>query len=329
MTHMSKRGIYAACLGVTLGVASSMAATEAAAEWKPRKPVEFVIMAGPGGGADQLARLVQSIIEESDFADVPFIPVNKGGGSGAEGLRYLKDRAGDPHVIMTTLNSFFTTPLRQKNLGVDPTTFTGIANLVEDPFILWVSANSPIESVEQWVATAKEEGTDHVVGGTGTGQEDSLVFAMLEEEYDLDLTYVPFDGGGDVAKNLIGNQVMATVNNPAEQTGFYQAGLSRPLGVLSEERLSSYPDVPTMGELGAPDLVYHQLRFVVGPPEMPKEARDYYVEVFRKVHESPKWKEYVENPALERAWLEGDELDTFIEEQVEVHSKLLTALGEI
>ena len=64
---------------------------------------------GQGGGADRLARLIRSIIEKNDFSNQPFIPINKGGGSGAEALRYLKDKAGDPHVIMATLNSLYHT----------------------------------------------------------------------------------------------------------------------------------------------------------------------------------------------------------------------------
>ena len=97
--------------------------TAALAEgWTPKKPVEFVIMAGPGGGADKMARLMQTVIEKHDFSPKPFIPVNKPGGSGAEALIHLNSKAGDDHIIMVTLNSFYTTPLRQPALGVDPLT---------------------------------------------------------------------------------------------------------------------------------------------------------------------------------------------------------------
>ena len=105
-------------LGLVLGLGFDTAAASQDG-WKPKKPVEFVIMAGQGGGADRLARLIQSIIEKNKFSNQPFIPINKGGGSGAEALRYLKDKAGDPHVIMATLNSLYTTPLRNPTIGVD------------------------------------------------------------------------------------------------------------------------------------------------------------------------------------------------------------------
>ena len=88
--------------------------------WQPKKPVEFIIMAGTGGGADQIARLLQGLIEKKGLSSRPFIPINKPGGSGAEALRYMQDKAGDDHTVMMTLNSFYTTPIIQSDLGVDP-----------------------------------------------------------------------------------------------------------------------------------------------------------------------------------------------------------------
>ena len=104
-------------LGLGL-LASYLALPVAQADWQPRKPVEFVIMAGKGGGADKMARLMQSIIEKHNLASKPFVPVNKAGGSGAEALLYMKQRKNDDHVVMVTLNSFYTTPLRQPNIKV-------------------------------------------------------------------------------------------------------------------------------------------------------------------------------------------------------------------
>ena len=106
--------------------------------WQPKKPVEFIIMAGTGGGADQIARLLQGLIEKKGLSSRPFIPINKPGGSGAEALRYMQDKAGDNHTVMMTLNSFYTTPIIQSDLGVDPTKFTPIGLMAMDTFLLWV-----------------------------------------------------------------------------------------------------------------------------------------------------------------------------------------------
>ena len=80
------------------------------------------------------------------------------------------------------------------------------------------------------------------MGGTGTGQEDSLVTAMLEKAYGLKMTYVPFKGGGTVAKQLVGGHINSTVNNPSEQLGFYEAGKSRPLAAFTPDRIPAFKD---------------------------------------------------------------------------------------
>ncbi len=329
---MRKVGSRLVHLGLAIGMATAMMsfAQQAAAEWQPKKPVEFVIMAGTGGGADRLARLIQSIIQKNGYSNQPFIPINKGGGSGAEALRYLVDKEGDPHVIMATLNSLYTTPLRNPSLGVDIMKFTPVARLAEDTFILWVNSEKDINSVDDYMAALTAAGADNwKMGGTGTGQEDSLVTAMLEKAYGIKHTYVPFKGGGTVAKNLIGNHVESTVNNPSEQLGFYQAGKSRPLAAFTPERIPAFADVPTFAELGHPELVYYMQRSVLAPANIPDDVQAFYVEVFRKVHESDEWKEYTSKKALNRAFLTGDELMTYFADEREKHLEILKASGEI
>jgi tripartite-type tricarboxylate transporter receptor subunit TctC len=169
---------------------------------------------------------------------------------------------------------------------------TPVARLAEDTFVLWVSSETSIKSVDDYVAAVNKAGMDNwKMGGTGTGQEDSLVTAMLEKAYGVRHTYVPFKGGGTVAKNLIGNHVESTVNNPSEQLGFYEAGKSRPL--------------------------------------IPADAQAFYVDVFNKVNESAEWKEYTAKKALNRAFLTGDALMTYFEAEREKHRGLLMATGEI
>ena len=303
-------------------------AGQALADWKPQKPVEFVIMAGQGGGADRLARLIQSIIQKNHFSPQPFIPINKGGGSGAEALRYLKDHAGDPHVVMATLNSYYTTPLRNPKLGVDIAEFTPIARLALDTFVLWVNSDSPIKSLDDYVQAVKSKNGKWVMGGTGTGQEDSLVTGMLENEFGLKYTYIPYKGGGTVAKNLAGGQINSTVNNPSEAIGFMQAGKVRPIASFTPSRIAALKNVPTMKELGH-DMSYFMQRSVVGPPGMPKDAQAFYEEVFRKVNDSADWKKYTSEKALDRDFLAGDDLQKFFLQEREAHRKLLKSMGEI
>lgn len=311
--------VFAACAAALPALA--LPAGAYAGEWKPQRPVEMVIMAGQGGGADKLARAIQTMIQKNDLSNMPFLPVNKGGGSGAEALRYLKDQAGNPHLIMATLNSYYTTPL-MTDIGVDIAEFTPIARLAVDEFVLWVNADSPIKTLDDYVAAVKEKGRDFKMGGTGTNQEDSLVTAMIENAFKIKHTYLPFQGGGDVAKALLGGHVHATVNNPSEAMQFYRAGKLRPLAAFSETRLAELPDVPTMKELGH-DLTYNMQRSFVAAPGMPKEVQDYYVELFRKVDQHPEWVKYAENMSLNRAFLAGPELQEMFLRERKQHADLL------
>ncbi len=312
-----------------LGLAFSVSSGAMAQGWQPKKPVEFVIMAGKGGGADRLARFIQGIIEKNNLSSKPFVPINKGGGSGAEALRYLKDRAGDPHVIMATLNSYYTTPLRNPGLGVDIANFTPIARMAEDTFQLWVHSDSNIKTVEDYIKTVKAAGAvNWKMGGTGKGQEDSLVTAMLEKKFGFKVTYVPYKGGGTVAKELIGKHINSTVNNPSEQAGFWEAGKSRPLASFTPKgKLKGrFGNIPTFEELGyGSDMVYYMQRSIIAPEGIDKDVQAFYVGVFDKVYKSAEWQEYLAKKGLIPGWLTGQALtDYFIAERA-AHAVLLKA----
>lgn len=316
-------------LNFLLMAAAVVFATNAvAADWQPKKPVEFVIMAGPGGGADKMARLMQTIIEKHNFSSKPFIPVNKSGGSGAEALVYLKGKAGDDHTVMVTLNSFYTTPLRQAALGIDPLEFTPVARMAEDTFLLWVHKDKGIKDLAGYVAAAKEKGNDWIMAGTGKAQEDELLTNFLNTTYGLTMTYVPFKGGGDVAKQLAGKHADSTVNNPSEALGFYQSGDVVPIAAFTKKRLDMFPDVPTMEELGHPNAYYMQ-RSVVGPPGMSADAIAYYVDVFSKVYNSEEWQEYKKKKSLLGDFITGNDLQDYWKTELGNHKKLLTEIGEI
>lgn len=319
--NINKRtfGKLAAATAFASMLASSVAAFE------PNKPIDFVIMAGAGGGADQIARFLQSVAEKKDLMPRPLVPNNKGGGSGAEALIAL-DNASDPnHSILVTLNSFFTTPLRQTNLGIDIQTFTPVAMMGVDPFVLWVHKDSGITTFEQWLDEVKKGG--YVMGGTGKGQEDSLVITYLEQNFDLDIKYIPYPGGGAVAKDLAGKQIMASVNNPAETKGFYANGDVVPLLAFSDERMPAFPDVPTLKEKGK-DFSYYNQRAVVGAPGMSEDAAKYYQDLFKTIYDTQEWQDYMKSESLSPLWMSPDEQKKYWNTQVENHKVLLKAMGE-
>ena len=312
---------------LALGLTTSVAVAGSHG-WKPKKPVEFIIMAGAGGGADQIARLLQGIIEKKGLSPRPFIPINKPGGSGAEALRYMKDKSGDDHTVMMTLNSFYTTPIIQKDLGVDPTAFTPIGLMAMDTFLLWVHTDrKDITDIKSYVSTVKSAGKNGKVGGTGSGQEDSVLTAMMEAEFGYKVTYIPFPGGGTVAKNLVGKQIDSTVNNPSEQMAFYKAGNSKPLIQFTGERMAAFPDVPTAKELGI-NIEYYMQRSVNGPPGMSDGAVKFYTNLFQELFDSKEWQDFCTSDGLTcDKMIAGADLGKFHADQYKAHEKLIAQVG--
>ncbi len=328
MKPLKSTALVGLSAGLALGLATVSVPTDAAAAWAPKKPVEFVIMAGKGGGADKMARLMQSVIAKYKIASKPFTPVNKPGGSGAEALVYLKQHTGDDHVIMVTLNSFYTTPMRNPGLGIDISTFTPIGRMAEDTFLLWVNSDTSIKSVGDFVKAVKAKGSDWIMAGTGKGQEDQLLTDFLNKSYGLDMKYVPYKGGGRVAKELAGKNADSTVNNPSEQLGFYEAGKTRPIAAFTPERLALFKDAPTFRELGK-DFVYFMQRSVVGAPGMSDEAATYYRNVFAQVYATDEWQQYMTKKSLQGGFLTGASLKSYWVREKENHRAMLKKMGEI
>lgn len=320
----TRRSLLTALSATVLGVAGFASQAQA---WEPTKPIDFVIMAGAGGGADQIARFIQSVAEKKKLTPRPLIPNNKGGGSGAEALIHLNSSKDPNHTILVTLNSFFTTPLRQQGLGIDISTFTPVAMMGVDPFVLWVHKDREINSFEQWLEAVKTADGEWVMGGTGKGQEDSLVTTWLEQNYDLKIKYIPYKGGGAVAKDLAGQQIMSSVNNPSEAKGFFENGDVVPLLSFSDERLDLVSEVPTVKELGK-EFSYYNQRAVVGAPGMDPEAAAYYQDLFKTIYDSEEWQGYMASESLSPLWMNAEEQVAYWQTQVERHTELLKEMGE-
>ncbi len=319
------RGLIMAAGAAAIGFAGLAGTAHA---WEPNKPISFVIMAGKGGGADKMARLMQAIVEENDLAPKPLIPVNKPGGSGAEALVDL-NTTGDPdYSIMVTLNSFFTTPLRQPGLGIDIMTFAPVGRMAEDTFILWVHKNEGVSTFDEFLTEAKKRGDGWVMGGTGKNSEDNIITDYLNSNYGLSIKYIPYKGGGTVAKELAGQQITSSVNNPSEALGFYESGDVIPLVAFTDERLPLFPDVPTLKELGG-DFSYFMQRAVVGAPGMSDEALAYYSGLFQRIYDSDKWQDYMAKKSLMGAKLDGDDLKAYWMVQRDRHEAILKASGAI
>jgi tripartite-type tricarboxylate transporter receptor subunit TctC len=305
----------------------------AQAAWEPTKPIEFVIPAGTGGGADQMARLIAGIAEKHKLSPRPIIVVNKSGGAGAEGFLHVKAKKGDAHTMIITLSNLFTTPLHT-GVPFSWKDLTPIARLALDEFVLWVNAETPYKTAKEYLVAVKEKSTGEgrmKMGGTGSAQEDQIITIQLEQALGVKFTYVPFKGGGEVCVNLVGKHVDSTVNNPIECVSHWKAGRVRPLAVFDTQRITDadWKDIPTVKEALGVDLHYLMLRGIFGPPGMPKDAVDWFVSFLKKVVDTPEFKDYMVKGALKPAFATGPEYVRWVEENEKLHRELMTQGGLI
>jgi tripartite-type tricarboxylate transporter receptor subunit TctC len=299
--------------------------------WEPTKPIEFVIPAGTGGGADQMARLIAGIAEKHKLSPRPLIPVNKSGGAGAEGFLEVKGKKGDAHTIIITLSNLFTTPLAT-GVPFNWKDLTPVARMALDQFILWVNADTPYKTAKEYLAAVKERsGGDNrmKMGGTGSAQEDQIITVQIEQAMGVKFTYVPFKGGGEVCVNLVGKHIDSTVNNPAECVSHWKNGTVRPLGVFDTARIpvGDWKTIPTIKEALGADINYLMLRGIFGAPDMPKDAVDWYVGFLKKVYDTPDFQKYMQENALKPAFASGQEYVKWVTENETIHKDLMAKGG--
>jgi tripartite-type tricarboxylate transporter receptor subunit TctC len=322
-------------IAFALGASLALFAASAAHAWEPTKPVEFVVPAGTGGGADQMARFLQGVIAKHKLMKQPLVVVNKSGGAGAEGFLEVKGAKGDAHKIVITLSNLFTTPLATA-VPFNWRDMTPVAMLALDEFVLWVNAETPYKTGKDYL-DAVRAGADNKfkMGGTGSKQEDQLITVLVEKAAGKKITYIPFKGGGDVAVQLVGKHVDSTVNNPIEAEAHWRSGKLRALCVMDGKPMpykvkvtttQSWGDLPTCKSAGI-DVEYLMLRGIFMPPGVTPDQVAFYVDLFKKVKELPEWKEFMEKGAFNQTFMSGNEFADWVAKAEAQHVILMKNAG--
>ncbi len=338
MTRPFHRPAGALAAAAFVAVAGALAAAPSAVHaqgWEPTKPIEFVVPAGTGGGADQMARFIQGVVAKHGLSKQPIVVVNRSGGAGAEGFLAMKAANADPHKIVITLSNLFTTPLAT-GVPFNWRDLTPVSMLALDQFVLWVNEESPHKTAKQFFEALKAGPPNSIkMGGTGSKQEDQIITVMLEKAAGKKMTYVPFKGGGDVAVQLVGKHVDATVNNPIEAESHWRAGKLRPLCVFDAKPMpykakltatQSWGDIPTCASAGIP-ADYVMLRGIFMAPGVTPAQVAFYIDLLKKVSETPEWQDLMRQGAFNTTALTGQEFEAWLSREEERHRTLMTEAG--
>ena len=320
-------------IGGAVALMTALVAAPVAA-WEPTRTVEFIVPAGIGGGAGQMAQLIQGIVTKHKLMPTSMVVISKKGGSGAEGFLYVKNAKGDPHKIIITLSNLFTTPLATGS-PFSWEDYTPIAMMALDEFVLWVNAKEPYKTPTEYIDAVKKAGGKMKMGGTGSKQEDQIITAALEQKTGAKFTYVPYSGGGTVCTQLVGAHINSSVNNPVECVGHWRAGSVRPLCVFDSKPMPypakmtetmSWESIPTCKSKGL-DIEYLMLRGIMTTPGASQDVVDYYVALLKKVRETPEWKAYMEKGAFNQSFMTGGEFKKWLKDAAAEHQELMKKAG--
>jgi len=305
-----------------------------ASAWEPTKPIEIVVPFSAGGASDQMARTIQGIIQKQQFTKQPIIVVNKPAAGGAEGMLDIQKSAGDAHKLITTSSGIFMTPMATK-LALNWTDYTPVAMLAQDSFLLWVNAKAPYKNAGEFMAAAKTANPPLKIGGTSSKREDNLLVFAMEKQGGTKFAYIPYTSGGQASTQLSGGHVEANTNNPAEDLANWRGGATRPLCVFAEQKMAytekvadgqSWADIPTCASQGL-NVSYQMLRGMFMPGKVSKEQQAFYVDLFKKVSETPEWKDYLARNALAADYRDGEAFVSFLKADEAKHEKLMTDAG--
>lgn len=299
-------------------------ATEANPDAYPEKPVNVIIAYKAGGGTDVGARILMAEAQKN-FPQT-FVIVNKPGADGEIGYTELAKAAPDGYTIgFINLPTFVSLPHeRQTKYKIDDV--EPIMNHVYDPGVLVVNADSPFNTLADFVEYAKAHPDELTISNNGAGASNHIGAAYFAKEAGIQVTHVPFGGSTDMISALRGGHVNATVAKISEVASLVKSGELRLLASFTDKRLEGFEDVPTLTESGYP-VIFGSARAIVAPKGTPKEIIQKLHDVLKAALESPDNIEKSKNASLPLQYMSPEELAQYIKDQETYIIETVPTLG--
>jgi putative tricarboxylic transport membrane protein len=297
-------------------------------DWKPGRPVEFVVGSSPGGGNDKTARLMQKIWRESKWLD-PVNVINKPGGGGALAYTYVSQQSGDGHYIVVTRKAVLTNFI----LGRSPlryTDLTPLATVANEPNAFAVRADSPIRDLKDLVATLKADpqAITTSVGSTRGGPSHMMIVQMAKfAGADLrQLKVVTFNGSAESVTNLLGGHIQMISSSVDALVPHHKSGTMRILGVATAQRTAVLPDVATFRDQGF-DVIVGNWTAIMGAKGLNPAQVAYWEDLLERTFNHPSWKGMLDSEALEHDFRKSQATREMMVKDYEAERRMLTELG--
>ncbi|WP_144185386.1 Bug family tripartite tricarboxylate transporter substrate binding protein [Elioraea rosea] len=332
---MSRRSFTRAALAAAVLTLPGALPAAAQGEWRPTRPIEFVVTSGAGGGTDVFARTVQGAITKHNLVPTSIIVTNKGAGSGAEGFVYARGAQGDAHKVVFATNNTWLLPMVSR-VAFKAEDFRPVAILAFDEFMLWVKYDSPHRTAADFLAAARSANPPLKMGGSQPKDTDQTLTSLIQRAANVRFTYVPFRGGGEAGTQLAGGHIDANTNNPSESIGGWRGSQVRPVCVFRREPMArgelvtqtqGWHDIPTCSSQGIPIEEFSMPRTTFLPPGTTPAQQAYWVDVMRRVVETPEWKDYITRTSQSTRFTTGDAFSEHIRKDVEASREIFQAEG--
>lgn len=276
---MKRRAFNRCIVSALLGGAAALAAIPVAqAQNFPSRPVELVVTFAAGGGTDALARAMADA-SRKHFPQT-IVVLNKPGAAGGIGLTDVAHSNPDGYKLALVTADMVIIP----HLGLTKTTyenFTPIIQLNADPSAITVGANSPYNTIEEFLDAARAKPEMMQVGNAGVGSIWHLAAAALEDKTGTKFNHIPFNGGNPAVLALLGGHIDAVAVSPAEVIQYVKAGKLKTLAVMADKRVEGFENVPTLKERNI-DLSIGTWRGIAAPKGTPQPVLDTLGDAFRK-----------------------------------------------
>lgn len=290
----------------------------------PEKSIEIIVPAAAGGGTDATARALAN--EAEDVFGQSIGVLNKTGGSGSVGMSEGANAKADGYkvtMVFVELTMF-------KHLGLSPLTydqFKPIGMINFDPAALTVAADAPYDTLEEFIAYAKDHPGEVSVGNSGTGSIWHIAAASLEKAADIKLNHVPHEGAAPAVTALVGGHIDAVTVSPAEVKTQLEAGNVKTLAVMADTRSDIIPDVPTFGEAGLEINPTGTWRGLTVPKDTPDEVVAKLEEGFMKAAEDEDFAEFMKTNGLGIELKDSGEFEEYMKQNEEDFGEIIGDLG--
>ena len=285
-SHSSQRRLVLSAAGAALAAPWITARAQPSQSIAGGRPITLVVSYPAGGGADLMARIIAPRLGEALGQSV--VVDNKPGASGQIAGAHVARATPDGATLLLDASSFAVNPSLYPKMAYDSAkAFTPLAVLATFPNVLVCSAGFEARSVQDVIALARAKPGTVAYASSGNGSAQHLAGALFEERANVQLSHIPYRGGGPAMNDVMAGQVPLFFANVASALGHIRAGKMRALAVTSALRARSLPDVPTMAEVGVRKYEVLEWNPVLAPAGLPADVQARLADAIRRALADP------------------------------------------